>query len=109
MNRLQGRTGNAQRHRLEADVAARIEDVFERCPALHGFSVQPGASLTRERNAGHLAGDLFLSDLAFYPAQDPGRAAEQRDEISAALLELVDEHPEVEPLLRGRTFARSLH
>jgi hypothetical protein len=108
MDRTQSRTEVSRRDRLAADVAARIEELFKRLPALRGFSVQPGARLTRDRSAGHLVSDLYLSDLVFFPAQPEEQAAAQRDEISAELLELVDEEPEAAPMLRGRTFARSL-
>lgn len=104
MNRLRDRTV-----RVEAEVAARIAELFERHPALRGFSVQPGPQLARERSAASLANELVLSDLAFYPEQDHEDAVAQRDEISAALAELMDERPEAAALLSGRTFARSLH
>jgi hypothetical protein len=98
-----------RRRRLEADVAARIWELFERCPTLRGFSVQPGPGVPQERIARRLDEDLYLSDLAFHPLQDGDEAALVRDEVTSTLLELVDERPEAVPLLRGRTFARTLH
>lgn len=94
MNALQDRVQDAQRLRLEADLAARIEALFRRCPALCGFAVDRG---------------LFISNLGCHPALDREQAAELCDEISHALLELLDEWPEADELLRGRTFARTLH
>jgi hypothetical protein len=109
MSELQNRTGRQRRHRLQAEVETCVEDLFQRCPALRGFAVLPGARLHAERIARRLGEDLFLSDLAFHPLMDGDEAALVRDEIATTLLELVDERPEAVPLLRGRTFARTLH
>jgi hypothetical protein len=107
MDTLQDRV-QVQRLQLEADLAARIDMLFRRCPSLCGFSVQQGAKLTRERAWDHLEGDLFLADLACHPALDADRSAELCEAIAHALLELVDERPEMAELLPGRTFARTL-
>ena len=109
MNALQGTTRDLQLIRLEADVAARLEGLFQSCPALHGFSVQYGASVSRERLAQHLADDLFLADVAFHQPLRGDVATALVDEISQALLELLDERPEAVGLLPGRAFARALH
>jgi hypothetical protein len=106
MNALQDRT---HLDRLESDLAARVEMLFQRCPALYGFSVQQAASVTRERIALCLEGDLFLADVALHQPLDREQAATLVEEISEELLELVDERPEATALLRGRTFARALH
>lgn len=108
MDALQDPVQLVQRLQLEADLAARIDVLFRRCPALCGFSVQQGSKLTRERAWDHLDGDLFLADLACHPALDADRSAELCEAISHALLELVDERPEMAELLPGRTFARTL-
>jgi len=86
--------------RLESDLAARLETLFQRCPALHGFSVQAGSSVTRERVVVGLQEDQPLNGE---------QAATLVGEISQALLELVDEQPDAIELLRGRTFASVLH
>ena len=106
MNALQDRT---HLDRLESDLAARVEMLFQRCPALYGFSVQQASSVTRERIALCLEGDLFLADVALHQPLDREQAATLVEEISEELLELVDERPEATALLRGRTFARALH
>lgn len=96
-------------NRLESDLAARVELLFLRCPALYGFSVQQASSVTRERIALCLEGDLYLADVALHQVLDGERAATLLDEISQELLELVEERPEATALLCGRTFARTLH
>lgn len=94
---------------LETDLAARLETLFRRCPALHGFSVQQGARVTRDRVAQHLKDDLFLADVACHQPVGGDQAVELVEEIAQALLELVEEQPQASEVLRGRTFARRLH
>lgn len=109
MDRLQDQVHDEKRMLLEADLADRMDTLFRRCPALCGFSVQVGAKVTRERAVDHLEGDLFLADLECHPALDEDRSAELCEAIAHALLEMVEERPEMAELLPGRTFARTLH
>jgi len=95
--------------RLESDLAARLESLFRRYPALQGFSVQPRASVSRDRVAAGLQDDLYLADVIWHRPLNSEQAETLVDEISLALFELVDERPEATALLRGRTFARTLH
>jgi hypothetical protein len=106
MGELQDRT---HLNRLESDLAARVEMLFQRCPQLYGFSVQQASRVSRERIAQDLQGGLFLADVAWHQPLNGDQAATLVDEISQELLELVDEQPEAVALLRGRTFARTLH
>ena len=106
MSTPQGRT---ELVRLESDLAARMEMLFRRCPALHGFSVQQGSSVSRERVAQDLQAGLFLADVVWHQPLNGEQAATLVEEISQELLELVDEQPEAAELLRGRTFARMFH
>ncbi len=93
---------------LEADLAARIETLFRRCPSLYGFSVQEGSKVKRERAADQLNADLYLADLACHPLLDEEHCAEVCEVVSHTLLELVDERPEMVEIISGRTFARTL-
>ena len=95
--------------RLESDLAARLEALFQRCPTLHGFSVQPAANVTRDRVVVELQEDLCLADVVWHQALNGEQAVTLIGEISQALFDLVDERPEAAGLLRGRTFASVLH
>jgi hypothetical protein len=106
MNALQQRTDVV---RLESDLATRLEALFLRCPELHGFTVQPGESLSHDRVAIGLQEDLYLADVIWHRVLNGEQAATLVGEISLALLELVDEQPGAVALLRGRTFASVLH
>ena len=83
-----------QRLRFEADLAARVGTLFRRWPALCGFAVGNG---------------LTLSDVTCHPAPHGEQAETLLGEVAGMLLELVDEQPEAAELLDSRTFARSLH
>ncbi len=79
---------------LESEVEAVVAQVFDRLPALVGFSVAAEP-------------ELALADVETFP-----RFAQREDlmgEIAIPLLELMDEQPAAGELLRGRTFVRSLH
>lgn len=76
-------------------VDASMQRLFRRYVELAGFSIQD------------LDDGLSVAEVSVYP--DIGDAGALRDEIVANVLELLDERPEAYELLRGRTFARSLH
>jgi hypothetical protein len=71
-----------------------MSTLFQRYPALCGFSVKE---------------DLSFSNVACHPALVGDEAQILCEEISAALSELVEERPEAAELLRGRTLARMFH
>jgi hypothetical protein len=71
-----------------------MSTLFQRYPALCGFSVKD---------------DLRLSNVACHPALVGDEAELLCEEISATLLDLVEENPEAAELLRGRTLARTFH
>jgi hypothetical protein len=79
---------------LQLEVQDVVDTLFQRHPTLCGFSVRE---------------DLSFSHLACHPALAGDEARELIDEISSALIELVDERPEVADWLRGRTLARTFH
>jgi hypothetical protein len=79
---------------LQREVHDVVNTLFQRYPTLCGFSVRE---------------DLSFSNVACHPVLVGDEAKELIDEISATLVELVDERPEAADLLRGRTLARSFH
>jgi hypothetical protein len=72
-----------------------VNEIFAAWPELQGFSI------------GQLEGVLSLEDVAADPWG--AHAEELPRQIAAVLAELIDERPEAAELLRGRTFARTLH
>lgn len=79
---------------LIEEVNDMMSTLFQRYPALCGFSVKE---------------DLSFSNVACHPALVGDEAQILCEEISAALSELVEERPEAAELLRGRTLARIFH
>jgi hypothetical protein len=75
----------------------QLQSLFARCPELSGFSVRGEAD------------ELFVSDVGISPRLSAEQYGEIYQEIASTLSELLDEQPEAGELLRGRTFARTLH
>ena len=96
--------------RVEADVTARIQALFARCPALCGFAVQDRASLPKELDPDRIPdADLFVTEIGIFPKLDTEQYGEIYDEITMAISDHVYEQPRAYDYLRGRTFARTLH
>ena len=79
---------------LQREVQDVMNTLFQRHPTLCGFAVRD---------------DLSFSNVACHPAMLGEDAKELADEISATLVDLLDERPEAAELLRGRTLARTFH
>jgi hypothetical protein len=109
MKALYDRTQDRQGQSGASDLAARVELIFKHYPMLCGFSVQDDSALTTERAMVELQGGLWLADVAVNAPPGFRMTREFCDQIAGALLELLDEQPEVLELLPGRTFARTLH
>ena len=87
--------------RIQPQVVDQVEQqlqlLFSRCPELSGFSVRGDE------------GELFVSDVGIAPRLSPEQYGEIYQDIALTLSELLEERPEAGELLRGRTFARTLH
>lgn len=94
---------------IEEDLAARVDVIFERCPALHGFSVQDSAALPEELRSLALEKELVVTDIGVYPFLNIDQCEQIYNEIAVALLDFMFERPSAKDVLRGRTFARTLH
>ena len=77
-------------------LAAVVDSLFRRWPALVGFSVQEA----HER-------ELVLTDVATSPWL--AHTQDLCGEIAVAMLDLIDDEPATRDLVLGRTFTRTLH
>ena len=109
MKRLEFRPGSPDRSLVQADVEARMRALFARCPALCGFAIQDRGSLPAGVAGPIPDADLYVTEIGIYPKLDAGQHGELYDEISSAISALVQAQPDACDLLRGRTFARTLH
>lgn len=109
MKTLQDRTQSAERQDLKADLEARVETVFERCPALCGFSIAERLVPSQDGDAHVREWELYVSNIDAYPELGSGQAEMLCGEISSAFADLLDQRPEAAALLPGRTFARAWH
>ena len=83
---------------VEEDLAVRMEALFERCPALHGFTVQDCSAPP----------ELVVTDLGIFPLCGAAQREEICNEIADALLDFLAEQPAAKDVLRGRTIVRVL-
>jgi hypothetical protein len=94
---------------LDEDLAARVDSIFDRCPALHGFTVQDSSALPEELRSLALEKELVVTDIGVYPFINAEQCETIYNEIAVALLDFMYERPAAKDVLRGRTFARTLH
>ena len=88
---------------------SQIESLFERHPALCGFSVL-GLDDVPDNcpRGGADASGLFVGDVGVSPEPSQEQLGEIFQEIAAAVAEVLAETPDADERLRGRTFARVL-
>jgi hypothetical protein len=94
---------------MKKPVPASIEHLFERYPALAGFSVRGLQDVPDSCARTGDEGELFVSDIGILPSLTHDEYGEIFQEIASTLSELLAEHPNATELLCGRTFARTLH
>jgi predicted TIM-barrel enzyme len=94
---------------IEEDLATRLDSIFERCPQLHGFTVQDSSALPEELRSLALERELVVTDIGVYPNVNTEHCEQIYNEIAVALLDFMFERPAAKDVLRGRTFARTLH
>jgi hypothetical protein len=94
---------------LDEDLAARVEIIFDRCPQLHGFTVQDSSALPEELRSLALERELVVTDIGVYPFINTEQCEGIYNEIAVALLDFMYERPAAKDALRGKTFVRQLH
>jgi hypothetical protein len=115
MKAIQTATLDANLHRVEAEVATQIRTLFGRCPELAGFAVHDLAAiqdlvdLSQGSERSEENPRLIVTDIGFTVTMSRDELEEVYTLIGTAISDVVSEQPEAFDLLRGRTFARTLH
>jgi hypothetical protein len=94
---------------MKKPVPATIESLFHRYPALSGFSVRGPDEIPDNCTRSGDDDELFVSDIGILTTLTNEQYGEIFDEIASTLADLLAEQPDASELLRGRTFARTLH
>jgi hypothetical protein len=95
--------------RVFADVEAKIQALFHRCPTLCGFSVQDRGQLPAQMTENQIPdADLYVTEIGMFPKLGADQYADVFDEITITISSLVNEQPNAYDVLRGRTFARTI-
>ena len=90
------------------ELPSTIESLFERQPALTGFSVRGPSDVPDSCPRSEDDSPLFVGDIGVSHMITEEQYAEIFRDVIVALAELLDEQPEAAEILRGRTFARTL-
>jgi len=67
------------------DLSTRIEALFDRCPALCGFSVRDPADIPDSCTRSDAGGDLFVTDIGISPRLGADQYGEIFNEIFSTL------------------------
>jgi hypothetical protein len=100
--------GKGQHAELEAVLNERIDSIFERVPALCGFSIAERL-VAEDARENSREWELYVCAVAAYPQLGDGQQQDFIGEISGALADLLQQRPQAADLLPGRTFARKWH
>lgn len=101
--------GEVKREDLEAALKARVEAIFDRAPALCGFSIGERLVSGAEGAQSAREWELYVATISTYPEGGEEQSARLAGEISGALEDLLNQRPQAADLLPGRTFARAWH
>jgi hypothetical protein len=91
------------------EIPSRIASLFEREPALCGFSVRGADQVPDSCPREDDDDPLFVGDVGISPLVDAEQYLAIFKEVVATVTELLAEEPQAAAVLRGRTFARVLH
>jgi len=102
-------TNGSYAEAMKKPVPASIASLFQRYPALAGFSVRGLHDIPDNCSRSGDESELFVSDIGVAPSLTNDQYGEIFQEIATTLADLLAEHPEATELICGRTFARTLH
>ena len=100
---------NPQADIAAADLALQIKALFEACPNLCGFVVEDLSGLHGDPDPHEGENRFVINQISFGTPFSRDESREVCSLIVSVVSELVAEEPEAYELLRGRTFARTLH
>ena len=92
-----------------ADLALQIKALFVACPNLCGFVVEDLSRLHGDADPHDGENRFLITQVSFGTPFSHDESREVCTLIVSVFSELVAEQPEAYELLRGRTFARTLH
>lgn len=109
MKTLTAVAANPQADIAAADLAMQIKALFATCPSLSGFVVEAMSELQVDAESDGAEDALAITQISFDPPCSRDESHQVCSLIVSTVSELVAEQPEAYALLRGRTFARTLH
>ncbi len=92
-----------------ADLALQIKALFVACPNLCGFVVEDLSGLHGDANPHDGENRFLITQVSFGTPFSRDESHQVCTLIVSVVSDLVAEQPEAYELVRGRTFARTLH
>ena len=100
---------NSQTEIAAADLAMHFKALFAACPNLCGFVVEDLSGLHGDANPHDGDNRFVITEVSFGAPFSRYESHQVCSLIVSVVSELVAAQPEAHELLRGRTFARTLH
>lgn len=93
----------------EVELANKIKALFGHCPELAGFSVLDSDGWPDDNEAADEVPSIIVSDVGLSIRVSRDEIDKVYNQIANAISDVLSERPEAIELLRGHTFARTLH
>jgi len=90
-------------------LAACLRSLFGGCPELIGITFHEPDRLAGDAGAPDQDDDVLVIEMGFSTPVSSGRYEDVFTRVTTRIHDLVTEEPDVLDLLRGQTFARTLH
>jgi hypothetical protein len=100
---------NPQADVAAADLALRVRALFAELPVLSGFVVEDLSGLHGDPDPYEGENRFVVTQISFAAPISLDQSREVCAMIVGVVADLIDEQPQAYELLRGRTFARTLH
>ena len=94
---------------VAAYLAMQVKALFVACPNLCGFVVEDLSGLHGDAGPNDEEDRFVITQVSFGIPFSPDESRQVCAQIVSLVAELVAAQPEAHELLRGRTFARTLH
>lgn len=109
MKTIQRTRWETRLHRVEADLNVRVRTLFGHCPELASVSLHDLSGFSDGAERSDQDADSLIIEIVVSRTVSRTEFEKIFDRVSSEIVDFVSEEPDAMELLRGRTFARTLH